>query len=205
MKIKTVALTLLAAGAVSSAAVAAPAAAPAASSTPIATGPAIAGVCIVNNDYILGGSAVGKFVITRLQQLKSQVDAEINSEGTALQTDAKTLQGQRASLSNDQYEQKIGALQVRDQALQRKIQLREREMQATQEKAFGTIGQQADPIVRQVIGERTCSLVLNGAAVVVANPAMDLSPIIVQRLDAKIQQFAFDREHLDTAAAAGAH
>ena len=203
MKIKTVALTLLAAGAVSSAAVAAPATAPAAA--PIATGPAIAGVCIVNNDYILGGSQVGKFVITRLQQLKSQVDAEINSEGTALQADAKTLQGQRASLSNEQYEQKIGALQVRDQALQRKIQLREREMQATQEKAFGTIGQQADPIVRQVIGERTCSLVLNGAAVVVANPAMDLSPIIVQRLDAKIQQFAFEREHLDTAAAGAAH
>ncbi len=203
MKIKTVALTLLAAGAVSSAAVAAPAAAPAASAT-IATGPAISGICIVNNDYILGGSQVGKFVITRLQQLKSQVDAEINSEGSALQTDAKTLQGQRASLSKDQYEQKIGALQVRDQALQRKIQQREREMQATQEKAFGTIGQQADPIVRQVIGEKTCSLVLNGAAVVVANPAMDLSPTIVQRLDAKIQQFAFEREHLDAAAAGAA-
>ena len=201
MKIQTVAFTILAASVVSSAAMAAPAA-PAAA--PIATGPAIPGICIVNNDYILGGSAVGKFVITRLQQLKSQVDAEINSEGTALQTDAKALQAQRASLSNDQYEQKIGALQVRDQALQRKIQLREREMQATQEKAFGTIGQQADPIVRQVIGEKTCSLVLNGAAVVVSNSGMDLSPTIVQRLDGKIQQFALDRELLDTGAAGGA-
>jgi outer membrane protein len=204
MKIKTVAAAILAAGAMSTSAVAASAQSGAAAPTPIATGPAIPGICIVNNDYILGGSAVGKYVITRLNQLKSQVDAEITSEGTSLQTDAKALQAQRASLSNDQYEQKMGALQVRDQALQRKVQLREREMQATQEKAFSTIGQQADPIVRQVIGEKACSLVLNGAAVVVANTAMDLSPTIVQRLDARIQQFAFDREHLDTAGAGGA-
>jgi len=200
MKIQTVAAAILAVGAMSTAAVAAPAAAPAAQ-PPIATGPAIPGICIVNNDYILGGSAVGKYVITRLQQLKSQVDAEINSQATSLQTDDKALQAQRASLSSDQYQQKMGALQVRYQSLQRLAQQREREMQATQEKAFSTIGQQADPIVRQVIGEKTCSLVLNGAAVVVANQGMDLSQTIVQRLDAKIQQFAFDREHLEAAPA----
>jgi outer membrane protein len=198
MKIKTIAAALLAAGVASSASAATSAgqAAP----PPVQTGPAIPGICVLSNDYILGGSAVGKFAITRLGQLKAQVDAELNSEGSALQTDAKALDAQHASLSADQYDQKMAALQVRDRELQRKAQLRQRELQATQEKAFGVIGQQAEPIIRQVVGERSCSILLNGAAVVVAAPAMDISPLVVQRLDAKIQQFAFDREHLDTQA-----
>jgi outer membrane protein len=204
MKIKTMAAALLAAG-VASSAFAANSAGQGAPPPPVVTGPPIPGVCVLSNDYILGGSAVGKFAISRLGQLKAQVDAELNSEGSALQTDAKALDAQRSSITPDQYDQKVAALQVRDRELQRKAQLRQRELQATQEKAFGVIGQQADPIIRQVVAERSCSILLNGAAVVVAAPAMDVSPLVVQRLDAKIQQFAFDREHLDTQAGPPAH
>ena len=200
MKIKTIAATVLAAG-VASGAVAAPSRAQTTPAAPIATGPAIPGICVLNNDYVLGGSAVGKFVINRLGQLKAQVDAELNGQGSSLQADAKALDTQRTTLSADQYGQKVAALQARDRDLQRLAQLRQRELQATQEKAFGVIGQQAEPIIRQAVGEKSCSILLNGAAVVVTNPGMDLSPLVVQRLDAKIQQFAFDREHLDTQAA----
>ena len=35
-----------------------------------------------------------------------------------------------------------------------------------------------------------------------ANPAMDITPAVVTGLNAKITQFAFDRERLDQAAAA---
>jgi Skp family chaperone for outer membrane proteins len=201
MKMKTIAAALLAAGVASGASAAPAGGQSAAAPAPIATGPAIPGICVLNNDYVLGGSAVGKFVINRLGQLKAQVDAELNGAGSSLQADAKALETQRSTLSADQYGQKVAALQSRDRDLQRMAQLRQRELQATQEKAFGVIGQQAEPIIRQAVGERSCSILLNGAAVVVTNPAMDLSPLIVQRLDAKIQQFAFDREHLDAQAA----
>ncbi|MDR3512162.1 MAG: OmpH family outer membrane protein [Caulobacteraceae bacterium] len=201
MQIKTYAAAAAVAACAAFAATAASAATAAApAAAPVVTGPAIPGMCVLSNDAVLGGSAVGKFVITRLGQLKAQVDAELNSEGTALQTDAKALDAQRSSLSADQYDQKAAAIQIRDRELQRKAQLRQRELQATQDKAFNVVGQQAEPIVRQVIAERNCSILLNGAAVVVASPAMDISPTVVQRLDGKIQQFAFDREHLDTTA-----
>jgi Skp family chaperone for outer membrane proteins len=197
MTLKTIAAMILAAGVATSATAATSgAAAPSA----VATGPAIPGMCVLSNDYVIGMSAVGKFVINRFGQLRAQVDAELNSEGGSLQNDAKALEAQRTSLSADQYDQKMGALQVRGRDLQRKADLRQRELQATQEKALGTISQQAEPIIRQLVTERNCSILLNGSAVVVASPAMDISPMVVQRLDAKIQQFAFDREHLDTQA-----
>jgi outer membrane protein len=192
------ALAALAGGAAALASGPAAAATAAATPPPAVNGPPIPGLCVISNDFVLGTSAVGKFVINRLGQLKAQVDAELNGEGSSLQTDVKALEAQRSSLTPDQFDQKGSALQVRDRDLQRKAQLRQHELQATQEKAFGYVAQQADPIVRQLISERNCSILLNGAAVVVAAPAMDISPAVVQRLDAKVQQFEFDREHMDT-------
>ena len=202
MKIKTIAAALLAAG-VASGASAAPVGAQSASPAPI--GPAIPGICVLSQDALVHNSAVGKFVITRMGQLRAQVEAELNSEGAALQTDVKTFQSQQATMSADQQQKQGGALEARDRALQQKVQQRSHELEATSDKALGVIVQNANPIISAVAVQRACSLLLNGSAVLAAAPAMDISPMVVQQLDAKIQQFAFDREHLDAQAATAAH
>ena len=177
-------------------------AATAAAATPTLSGPAIPGMCIISNDYLFGASALGKYIFNRLGQLKAQVDAELNSQGTTLQTDIKALQAQRNSLTEEQFGQRAAPLQQREQDLQRLAQQRGREMQATQEKAMGYLAQQAEPIVRQVVVQRNCSILMNGSAVVVAEPGMDISPAVVQQLDSKVQSYEFDREHIDPSAAA---
>jgi outer membrane protein len=202
MKIKTIAAVLLAAGVAASASVESSAAQTAASPPPI--GPAIPGVCVLSQEALVHNSAVGKFVITRMGQLKAQVEAELNSQGSALQTDIKTFQGQAASLTPDQQQKQGSALEARQRAFQQLAQLREKELEATSDKALGVVVQNANPIISTVIGQRSCSILLNGSAVLAAAPAMDISPQVIQQLDAKIQQFAFDREHLDTQAAAPA-
>jgi outer membrane protein len=45
-------------------------------------------------------------------------------------------------------------------------------------------------------------VVLNREAVVMANPAMDLSPAVVTALNAKLTQFAIERARLDQPASA---
>lgn len=175
---------------------AAPAAAPA-----VTHGPALPGVCVISLEGAIATSTVGKYVQTRLQQIATQVQAELKGEEAALQTEAKTLEGQRASLDQKTFETRANALQTKAGAFQRKAQIREREMQATQQKALGRVGQELDPILRQVYQQRQCSLLLNRDAVVIANPAMDISQPVVTALNAKIQQFTFDRERLDQAAA----
>ncbi len=145
---------------------------------------------------------MGKYVQTRLQQIATQVQAELKAEETGIQNEAKTLDGQRATLDQNTPETRAAALQVKANAYQRKAQLREREMGATQQKALGRVGQELDPIIRQVYQQRQCSMLLNREAVVIANPAMDISQPVVTALNAKITQFAFDRERLDQTAAA---
>jgi len=173
----------------------APAAAPAAPA--MTHGPAIAGLCIVSIENAIGASTVGKYVDGRIQQIVAQVNAELTGEKTAIDNDAKALDARRATLDQNALEQQAAALQVRANALQRKAQLRDREVQATEQKAVGRIGQEMEPLIRTAYQQKGCSVLLQRTAVVIANPAMDLTPAVVTALNAKITQFAFDRERLD--------
>lgn len=180
-------------------AAAAPAAAP-----QVTHGPAIPGMCIVSVEGAIGSSTVGQNVNNRLQQLVAQVNAELNAEKAGIDNDAKALDGQRATLDQNTLEQRASALQVRANALQRKAQLRDREIQATEQKAIGRVTEEMEPLIRQAYQQKSCSVLLNRQAVMLANPAVDLTPTVIAALNAKITQFAFDRERLDQGAAPAA-
>ncbi|MFL5298271.1 MAG: OmpH family outer membrane protein [Phenylobacterium sp.] len=179
---------------------AAPAAAPAGPT--VNHGPPLTGVCIFSVENAIGGSTVGRYVGTRMQQIVAQVNAELNGEKTSLDNEAKSLDARRTTMDQGAFEQAAAQVQVRANSLQRKAQQRDREVQATEQKAQQRIFQEMQPLIQQVYQQRACSLLLQRDAVVIANPAMDLTPQVITALNAKITQFAFDRERLDQAAAA---
>lgn len=171
--------------------------APAAAPPPIAQGPVIPGMCVMSVEAAIGSSTVGRFVSQRLQQLSQQANAELTGENTAIETEAKALDAQRATLDQSTLEQRAASLQVRGNALQRKAQLRERELQATEQKALSRVAQEMEPLVSQAYQQKGCSLLLQQTGVILANPAMNITPQVVTALNAKITQFTFDRERLD--------
>jgi Skp family chaperone for outer membrane proteins len=172
--------------------------APATTAAPAVThGAAVPGVCVISVEAAIGNSTVGKHVQTRLQQLLQQTNAELNAEKTSIDNDARALEGQRATLDQNTLEQRAAALQVRANSLQRKAQQREREIQVTEQKAFGRVGEEMEPLIRQAYQQKTCSVLFNRNGIVLVNPASDLTPQVVTALNAKITQFAFDRERLD--------
>jgi outer membrane protein len=196
-------LALAASGATAqSRAPAAPARAPAAAPAPtIAQGPVIPGVCTISINQAISESQVGQFVRTRLQQLGQQVSAELTPEDQSISNDAKAYQAKEATLDATSRQAQGQALQARANAFQQKYELRQREMQATQEKALNRIAQELDPIAQQLYQQHRCSILINRNAVLIGNPDMDLTAGAVTQLNGRIQQFAFDREHLDTSPA----
>ncbi|HEY0437660.1 MAG TPA: OmpH family outer membrane protein [Phenylobacterium sp.] len=194
-------LTAVAAMSAASAALAqaaAPAAAPA--QPAIAYGAPIPGVCTMSPEAAMANSQVGNYVGTRMKQIVDQANAELNGEKTQLDNEAKALDARRASTDQNTWEQQAAAIQVRANAWQRKAQLRDREIQATDQKAENRIFQEMEPLIKQVFQQRACSILLNRGSIVVANPAMDITPQVVTALNGRITQFAFDREHLDQVA-----
>ncbi len=171
--------------------------------TPITHGAALTGVCIFSSSRAVATSAVGKHVGTRMQQIVTQVNSELTTEKTSIDTEAKAIETGRATLDQNTLEQRAAALQVRFNAWQRKAQLRQREVEATEQKAFLRVAQEMDPVVKQVYQQRACSMLLERESVMLANPAMDITDAVVAGVNVKIQQFAFDRERLDQQPAAG--
>jgi Skp family chaperone for outer membrane proteins len=172
---------------------AAPAALP-----PLTHGPAIPGVCVYSNVAAIENSSVGKAFGERMQQLRAQAAAELSSEESSLQTDEKALAAKRGSMSADQFNQQAQPLAQRDAALQQKGELRNRELQATYAKQMRRIGEVLQPLVISAYESHRCSVLLNGDAVMAANPAMDLSPEITTALNSKMTTITFDRETAPT-------
>jgi len=202
---KTLRLTaytaLVGALAVASSDASAQAARPAAIAAPaaVAQGPAVPGVCILSVQGAISTSTVGRYVNDRMGQIVALVKAELQPEDTQIATDGRALEAKRSTLNDATFQSQAQALQARVNALRGKADLRQREVQATEQKALNRIAQELDPIARDLYQQHRCSILVNKEAVMIANPEMDLTSAAVTGLNARIQQFAFDREHLDTA------
>src|SRR5438128_2036576 len=59
------------------------------------------------------------------------------------------------------------------------------------------VGDEMEPLIRTAYQNARCSVLLQRNSIVIANPAMDITPSVITALNAKITQFAFDRERLD--------
>ncbi|MEO9213779.1 MAG: OmpH family outer membrane protein [Caulobacteraceae bacterium] len=188
--------SLLAGVALASAALA-QAAAPA-----VTSGPPIPGMCIFSVNQAIASSKVGQYERQRMEQIVAQVKAEISPEETAINNEGRTLEASRATLNATTFQSRATALTTRVNALRQKADLRQREVKATEDKALNRISQELEPIASQLYQQKRCSALIDKNAVMIANPEMDITPQAVTALNAKIQQFTFDREHLDTAAGA---
>ena len=179
-------------------------AAPAAA--PIAQGPPIAGYCVFSLNEIIGGSKVGQAVVARLKVLGSQVGAELQPQADSLRTDENALRAKASTLDQAQLQAQQATLQLRANNFEKLEQVRQQEMQATQQKQLGVIGRQLSPIMNDLYAQRHCSILIDAdsGGVRLVNPAMDLSPAAVAALDLKIQTLTFDREHADAQAPAAA-
>jgi outer membrane protein len=196
--------TLIALGALSSLTVASAAwaQAPAPAAASAVGGPPVAGVCTYVGEGALLNSAVGKSTSERLKQLVAAVQAELTPEASAIQAEAKAYQAMSPE-QRQQNAQKIGAFQQKVAAFERKQELRNREIEATRNKEFGLIGEAIQPIINQIATEKSCGLLIERTQVYWANPQMDVTEQVIQRLNAKMTALpAFDREHLDQQVAA---
>ncbi len=167
----------------------------------VVQGPPIAGMCVLSVQEAIANSTVGQYVNTRMQQIVAQVKAELAPEDNAIGTESKALEAARPTLDQPTFQSRAQALQGRVDALRQKADLRQREIQATERKSFNRIAQELDPIARQLYQQHRCSILVDKGSTMMTNPEMDITGQAVAALNAKITQFQFDREHLDTAGA----
>ncbi|MDO9586326.1 MAG: OmpH family outer membrane protein [Brevundimonas sp.] len=158
---------------------------------PANPGPVIAGVCVFHNDRLLAQSTAGQSVQAGMQRLVTEVQGELTPYAAALQSEAQRLQqgGQAADPDGSAGR----AFQQRAQEAQLLEQTRQQELQYTQQMQIRAIAQAADPILVAVYQERGCGLLLDRSAVYISNPAMDITDLVIQRLNTALPSLSFNR------------
>ncbi|WP_165190184.1 OmpH family outer membrane protein [Caulobacter soli] len=159
-------------------------------------GPVVPGVCALSRDAVFADAKVGQAIDVRLKNISRVAQSEIDDERQPLLAEIKALEEQKTTLPAAQFEARSKPLVARMEALQRKANLRSREIEATRAKALARIATEAQPIIAKVYGDRKCGVLFAREAMLGGNPAADLTPAIIAALDAKIVTLDFQRETL---------
>ena len=163
---------------------------PTASPNPM--GPPISGICLFARDAAIAGSKAGQATDARLRQLGTQVQAELTPEQQAIVTENNALNAGATTIPAAQRATRIDALQKRANAFNQLQQLRTAQLQTTRAQALEQILKQMDPVLGPVSTGRHCSVVFERTATYGFNAAMDLTPAVVQQLDAKMPTITFN-------------
>lgn len=158
---------------------------------PANPGPVIPGVCVFHNDRLLAQSTAGQAVQSGMQRLLAEVSGELQPYATTIQTEAQQLQ--QGGAAADPTGQRRQALQQRAQEAQQLEQRRQAELQYTQQIQIRAIAQAADPILVAIYQERGCGMLVDRSAIYVYNPAMDVTDLVIQRLNTALPTLSFNR------------
>lgn len=158
---------------------------------PANPGPVLPGVCVFHNERLLAQSTVGVSVQQGIQRLVTEVQGELQPYAATIQTEGQQLQqgGQAADPDGSRRR----ALQQRIQEAQQLEQTRQNELQYTQATQVQAIARATDPIIVAVYQERGCGILLDRSSVYIVNPAMDITDVVIQRLNTALPSLSFNR------------
>ena len=160
---------------------------------PANPGPVIPGVCVYFNQQALAQSTVGQAVQARMEQLAQEVQGEIAPYATQLQTEYQALQQGASTIPADQLNQRRQALQQRAQEAQQLEQTRDNELRYTLAEQRKKISEAIEPILVAVYQEKGCGILVDRESVFIMNPAMDVTPLVIQRLNTALPTLSFNR------------
>ncbi len=158
---------------------------------PANVGPAIPGICVYFNQRLLATSTAGQAVQARMEQLATETQGELAPYATTIQTELTALQqgGQAA----DPDGARRSALQQRVQEAQTLEQTRQNELRYTLSEQRRLISAAVEPILVAVYQERGCGILIDRESVFIVNPAMDVTDVVIQRLNTALPTLSFNR------------
>lgn len=160
---------------------------------PANPGPVIPGVCVFHNERLLAQSTVGNSVRTGMARLSEEVRGELQPYAQSIQTEITALEQGRGTIPEAEWNQRSQAVQQRIREAQQLEGQRGQELEYTLNQQLRAIAQATDPILVAVYQERGCGLLLSREAVIEMNPAMDITDVVIQRLNGALPSLTFSR------------
>lgn len=159
-------------------------------------------VLIMNEERIVAESQVGQHIATRMQAIRAEMDAELQALLTPIQEESDRLNAETASLTPEAIQarpdlmQRIQTLNAQAQQAEALRQRLAQELQATQRQAMRPVLEALQAVLQEVVGERGAQILIDRSAVVYADPSIDVSDSVIERLNQRLPTTAVNRVRL---------
>ena len=166
-------------------------------------------VMVIDDNQIFLESKAGKDIQTKLQNIERQMNTELEPTRAALQTEIQALQPKlegktrEAIAADTALVNELASFQRKNNELNQKRAIAEREFAMTTEKAIIDFNNALDPVLTEVIREKGAQVVLLKSQVVFSADAIDATASVIQKLDAKTTAIAVTRQKLPAAPQGG--
>lgn len=156
-------------------------------------------VIIVDVQMAQRESLAGKSLIAQRDKYQQSFQTDFNAARQQLQQSDRELAKQKGVIPQDAYEQKAKALEQQVISFQRRTQVAVRALEKSTEAAAAEMMNNILNITGEIANEMGANLVLPKQQVVLHEPRMDVTPIVIERLNRKMPTINFPVPVVDDA------
>ena len=143
-------------------------------------------IAIVDLQVILRDSKAMTSARSAIDKQNKAYQAELGKEETTLQGEGQQLEQQRAALSAEEWQRKKQQFDQKVAAARQTATARRQQMQQIEVRTFNQVQTALNATVAEVAKARGISLVMIKGAVLYSLPAFDITPEVLQKLDARL-------------------
>ena len=159
-------------------------------------------IVVIDEARIFTESLAGKDIQAKLSNIETQINNELEPSRRALQTDEESIQSRVQGKTPEQVSadealmtQLQGFERKRNEFAQRRA-LVSQQFALTERKALADFNAALEPVVMEVVRERNAQLVLQKSQVVYSVDAIDVTALVISKLDARTPTINVVRQQL---------
>lgn len=166
------------------------------------------GVNIITYDQarIMQETTGGKDISQKVSAIGNSMKTELESEGRALDTESKSLETRTANLTREalaadtNLRTQLEAFGRKRAAFQQKSQIRQAELQRTDQAAWGEFFKELQPAIAEVAAERNAQLVIERSQASFVSPNLDVTSILISKMNSRKPSFTVTRARIQAPA-----
>jgi outer membrane protein len=143
-------------------------------------------IAVVDVQYILQEAAASKNIQKQLDAQRQTYQSEISKQEEKLRAVEQELNRHRSDLSTEDFGQKRREFEQQVADVQRTVQARKRVLDQAFNESMSKVRDTVLQIVTEVAGEQKATLVLAKQQVVLAEKSLDLTPVVLDRVNTKL-------------------
>ena len=148
----------------------------------------------------------GKDISAKLLAIGNTMQSELESERRALETEGKSLEARTTNLTREalnadtSLRTQMESFSRKRAAFQQKNQIREAELQRTQQTAWAEFFKELQPIMQEVANERGAQVILERSGTAYAAPNLDTTALIISKMNSRKPSFTVTRARIQAPA-----